>query len=348
MSETLSVVALFLPLFAIMWLANLAEARRERGEPYQGFAIVAYVFLVALYGLGILAGLLFQLAGLVATTRPEALGPLSQELPFDSIPILAAGLWIPSLLGLILLLPPVRRFLASFTALDPNSPVHAVALAFSMLVVINLVMTLGIGLGNLADLVESTRQDDTTALASLWAQQILTALLAMVGVGWLSRRSWPATLDRLGLVMPTARQWGIGLAAGLIMVPVVLGIEYLASLTGWETSADVERLTEELLGALFTSPFGILTLGLSAALGEETLFRGAVTPRFGIILSSILFALVHSNYGITLSTLVVFLLGVLLAWLRMRYNTTTAMATHAIYNMTLGVLALLSTINLDV
>ncbi len=148
--------------------------------------------------------------------------------------------------------------------------------------------------------------------------------------------------------MPTARQWAIGLAAGVAMVPVVLGLEYLASLTGWGASPDVERLTEELLGTLFTSPIGILTLGLAAALGEETLFRGALTPRFGILFSSLLFALVHSNYGITLSTLVVLLLGILLAVLRLRYNTTTAMATHAIYNMSLGALAYLSSLNLDI
>jgi membrane protease YdiL (CAAX protease family) len=84
-------------------------------------------------------------------------------------------------------------------------------------------------------------------------------------------------------------------------------------------------------------------MGLSAGLGEETIFRGALLPRFGVILTSILFALVHSNYGITLSTLVVLLLALLLAWLRLRYNTSTAMITHAVYNMTLGLIALLAT-----
>ena len=126
------------------------------------------------------------------------------------------------------------------------------------------------------------------------------------------------------------------------MVPVVMLLEYLGTTVGVGASPDVERLTEQLLGALFASPWGILTMGLSAALGEETLFRGALTPRFGVLLSSLMFALVHSNYGITLSTLVVFLLGLLLALLRNRYNTSTSMVTHAVYNISLGVLALLS------
>jgi membrane protease YdiL (CAAX protease family) len=348
MSETLSVIAIFVPLFAIMGLANAAQARRDREEPYQGFVIMAYVLLVALYGAGILVGLSLQLLSAVATTAPEVLEGMQQAFTFDSVWLLALGFWLPSLVGLILLLRPVRRLFVPYTHIDLDSPVHTVALSFSMLVVINLMMTLGVGLGNLADVLAATEQSGTTTLISLWVQQILTALLAMVGVGWLTRRSLRATLDRLGLVWPTPRQWAIGLGAGVAMVPVVLGLEYLASLTGLGASPDVERLTQELLGALFTSPIGILTLGLSAALGEETLFRGALTPRFGILLSSVLFALVHSNYGITLSTLVVLILGILLAFLRMRYNTTTAMATHAIYNISLGVLAYLSTLNLGV
>ena len=121
----------------------------------------------------------------------------------------------------------------------------------------------------------------------------------------------------------------------------------MASFLGVSADADVERLTEQLLGALFTTPFGILTIGLSAGLGEETLFRGALQPRFGLLLTSIFFALVHSQYGITLSTVVVLLLGLVLGWQRLRYNTSTAMITHAVYNMTLGLIAYLSVNMLD-
>jgi membrane protease YdiL (CAAX protease family) len=211
-----------------------------------------------------------------------------------------------------------------------------------------LLITLGVGLGNLAELVASAEDGNQAAmLGALWVQQLLTALLGMVGVGWLIRRDWRSTLDRLGIVMPTGNQWLLGIGLGIGTVPVVLGLEYLASLIGVGANPDVERLTEELLGPLTRSPLGILTLGLSAALGEETLFRGALLPRFGLIATSLLFALVHSNYGITLSTVVVFLLGLLLGWVRIRHNTTTAMTLHAVYNMTLGLLAYLSASVLD-
>lgn len=351
MSELISLVLLFVPLFAVFWVANVAEGRRARGEPYETPALAAYLLLAVVYAGGVAIGLLIQLGAALFARQPGLLaeagiGELDQGIA--SLPLVGLSLWLPSLLGLLLLLPPVRRAVARLLPMDAQNPVHGVALAVSMLILTNLLITLGMGLGNLADMVaEADDGRDGIALLTLWAQQILTALLAMVGVGWLTRRDLRSTLLRLGIVMPSARQWMIGAGLGIAMVPVVLALEYAASLVGMGANPDVERLTEELLGPLFQSPFGILTLGLSAALGEETIFRGAAQPRFGLIATAVLFALIHSNYGITLSTLAVFLVGLLLGWVRLRHNTTTAMALHAVYNITLGLLAYLSASMLD-
>lgn len=341
MTETLTLVLFFVPLFVIMWIANLSEARRLQEKPYQGLAIAAYVTVIALYGFGLLIGLGLQAASFLAISNPSAFEVFGPDFSMQSMPLLALGFWLPSLIGMILLLPPVRRLFARFTALDPESPVHAVSLSLTMMIIINLLLTLGIGLGNLADMVESSQTADSNPLLSLWAQQILTALLAMVGVGWLTRRSWGDTLLRLGLTRPGLTEWLVGISAGLLLVPVVIFFEFLASLVGVGADADVERLTEQLLGSLFTTPIGILTIGLSAGLGEETIFRGAMLPRFGLIFTSLLFALVHSNYGITLSTLIVFGLGMVLGLIRLRYSTTTSMITHAVYNISLALTAIL-------
>jgi membrane protease YdiL (CAAX protease family) len=348
MTEILGIVTMFIPLFLIIWLANLAEARREKGEAHSGLAIVAYVFLAALYGLGLLGGLALQVgAAFIVNADPEALEGIAAGFSFSSLPLLAAGLWVPSLLGLLLLLPPVRRFFAGFTALDAESPVHAVSLSLTMLVVVNLMVTLGVGLANFADIMSEEPSMTQNTMLALWTQQVMTALLALIGVGWLTRRTWGETLERMGLTRPTGQEWAIGVGVGLGLVPLVMLFEMLASLVGLGADADVERLTEVLLGSLFTTPLGILTIGLSAGLGEESLFRGALQPRFGLIFTAILFALVHSNYGITLSTLLVLLLGFILGWLRLRYSTSTAMITHAVYNMALGLIAYLSTTMLD-
>jgi membrane protease YdiL (CAAX protease family) len=223
--------------------------------------------------------------------------------------------------------------------------VHVLALTLSSLVLVNLLVTLGIGLGNLAEQLASQENSNASGimLISLWAQQIFTALLACLGVGWITRRSGRETLQRLGLVVPSLRQVGLGIGLGLLLIPSVVIIEAISNLFGLSANTDVSDLSEQLLGPLFQSPFGIFTVGAAAAIGEETLLRGALQPRFGLLLTTVLFALLHSNYGISLSTLIVLVLGYVLGVVRMRTNTTTAMIVHAVYNSTLGLLANLIT-----
>ncbi|MCB0045029.1 MAG: CPBP family intramembrane metalloprotease [Caldilineaceae bacterium] len=361
MSQIMGVVVTFVPLILIIFVANIAQARREKDLPYGGFAAMAYLSMMILYAGGFLAGLLFQLGVATLRQQPELAGQITEAMGgidlfgmFESPMLFGAGLWVSSLIGLVLLLKPVRRFCARFMPLDPESPVHAIALSWTMLVIINLAMTLGVGLGNMTEMVAATEEMEGAAdvssmtMITLWTQQILTALLALVGVGWLTRLSWQGALTRVGVVRPSMRQAIIGVAFGLAMVPVVVALGALAAQFNIGVDPDVDALTEELLGPLFTSAFGILTLGLAAALGEETIFRGAVQPRFGILVTALLFALLHSNYGITISTLIVFILGLMLGYLRMRHNTTTAMIMHAVYNMSLGLISLLGMSWMDV
>ena len=74
-------------------------------------------------------------------------------------------------------------------------------------------------------------------------------------------------------------------------------------------------------------------IGLSAGIGEELLFRGALQPRYGIVLSSVLFALLHSQYGFSFITLSTFLLGCTFGLLAKRYGVIHAIIAHTIYNM---------------
>lgn len=350
MNEVISMFFLFAPLIFIIVLANLAEARRQQGEPYQGWAVTSYVILGLFYTLAIVGGLAINAFSILLQQQPTLIdqlglqqGPDNPLLQFDSLPLLGFGLWVPSLIGILLLLPPFRRLLARFIPIDAASPVHAVSLALSVLVIIQLLFTMGVGLNNLADTLaqQEAAGVTTNTMLGLWVQQILTAIFAFFGVGWLVRRGWSETLRRLGLVVPTLGNIVLGVVIGLGMIPVVMGIERLSAQFNIGSDPGVEKLTEQLLGPLFTTPFGIITLGASAALGEEILFRGAVQPRFGFILTALLFALVHSNYGISLSTLIVFILGLVLGVVRMRANTSTTMIIHAVYNMSLGLLAYL-------
>jgi len=170
-------------------------------------------------------------------------------------------------------------------------------------------------------------------------QNVVFLLMALVGVGLFARRTLRGALNRLGIVKPTVPQAVLGLLAGVVMAPAIIFIEFAASKIGLGADPDVARLTEQLIGPLTMSAGGILTLGLAAALGEESIFRGALQPKFGLVLTTLLFALLHSQYGFTFSTVAVFGVGLVLGLLRLRANTTTAMITHAVYNMSLGLIA---------
>ncbi len=342
MSELLNILLLFAPLLTIMVVANLAERQREQEQPHRGAAITSYFLMTSLYAIGIVAGVLIQSAGFFVEQQPDLL--VGIPLQPESFTLLGLGIWVPSLVGILLLLPPLRRGVAAFTAIDPDSPVHAIALSFAMIIVIYLMFNLGIGLENLANMLEAQAEAglQTDTVLALWLQQGATAILAMVGVGWLTRRSLPTTLARLGIVVPSWQQVLLGIGLGLGMVPIIILVEQFAVQYNFGVDQGVEELTEQLLGSLFTTPFGIFTVGAAAALGEETIFRGALQPRLGLILTSLLFALIHGNYGLSIATLIVFVVGLLLGYLRQRHNTTTSMLMHATYNITLALLTALA------
>lgn len=345
MFEILGVIVQFLPVILILLIANLAERLREQEQPYMPLAVLAYVSLGLIYGVLALLGLgaLFVPAGLQA--QPDLQEQMNTLVPVQSWGWLSWGILVPSLVGLVLLLKPVRRWLSGFSSLRDDNPVHAVSASMTMFIPIYLAFTLGIGLNNLATQIatqveETGRQPVTVGL--LWVQTALFVLIALVGVGWLTRRSFKASLARLGVVRPTTREVLIAVAVALALVPTVMLMEAGASAIGLGADADVESLTEQLIGPLFQTPLGILSIGLAAGIGEEILFRGAMQPRFSLVLTALLFALLHSNYGITLSTLIVFVLGMILGMIRSRYNTSAAMITHAVYNSTLALLASLA------
>lgn len=345
--DTVLTLLIFLPLAAVLWLANLSWRKRIEGDVKAERLLkwLAYGLLAILFGLLILLGLLLEFTGLLMTMTPigdEAVLPTGW-FPLDVLPFVAAGFWLPSVFGLLMLLRPPRRLVARFTAIDPTNPVHAVALSMSFLVLVNLFVTLGIGLDNLAEMMQASQANgvETSVAVPLWAQNIAFLFIAFIGVGWLARRTLRGAVNRLGLTVPTAGQAGLGLLAGLLLVPVVLALEFLAGKAGLGANPDVERLTEQLIGPLTESIPGILTMGLAAALGEESIFRGALQPKFGLLLTTLLFALLHSQYGFSFSTVAVFGVGLALGLLRLRANTTTAMITHAVYNMSLGLISYL-------
>jgi membrane protease YdiL (CAAX protease family) len=110
----------------------------------------------------------------------------------------------------------------------------------------------------------------------------------------------------------------------------------------WPLNYQMVTESNERLFAPFGSLVGALLLGLSAGIGEETLFRGALQPRLRIPLTALVFTLGHVQYTLSPALAQIFLIGLLLGWVREKTNTTTCVVAHAGYNFISGIFMWLS------
>lgn len=289
----------FLPLPLVL-LANLAAlGRGPRDRPGWYWPVLAIV------GAGVV------LVGVV--TGPSAIG-------------YGAGYVVGGLAMAALALAPARRLAARVLPIDPNSPLDATALGFTLVVVCS---QLGL-------------QASTNVLAAVAAgapetpaDQVLTELPfllgALLGVGLGTRRRPRAVLDRLGITVPRGWQVLLGIACAGAFYGFGLGAEALQRWLTPEVAAQVGSATGRLYQGVDT-PLGILTIALVPAICEEALFRGALQPRLGMIWTAITFALLHTQYGLSIDEAAVLILAFGLGVLRRVTNTTTSMLCHAIYN----------------
>ncbi|UCC53555.1 MAG: CPBP family intramembrane metalloprotease [Anaerolineaceae bacterium] len=278
------------------------------------------------------------LLGLLLLIIPPGFTSFLVELEIPAIDFDTAGwlLMAIAIWSILFCLRPVRRLLARLLPLDPQSPVHTLALVLTGYLVGNTLFALTQDV--VAELVST---GVIVTIADIVLQQLAFVLVAFVGAGYLTRRNLKQISLRLGLVRPDASQLLLGLASigMLLTLQWAIGIVWL--LVDPEQAEFFGELNEALLSGL--DSFGEwFILALASGMGEEILFRGALQPVFGIVFTSILFAIVHVQYGLTPITLAVFLLGLILGIIRKRTNTTVTIFVHFGYNFILGLMALLA------
>lgn len=254
-------------------------------------------------------------------------------------------------IGFLTLLPPVRRRLARFIPIEPASFVHTIALAaivsITLMLFVPLLLT---GEPPLLALVRSLSGEglnNTNPDAELRSQVyglIWTIPAAFLAVGFSIRRDLPTTLSRLGLVMPTARQFWIGIGLGIGLASAMIFLidplqEWIWQSLGWPMT-DEEAFLELMSFAI--SPIGALIIGITAGLGEELAIRGVLQPRLGILLSNLFFVSLHAFQYHWDGLLVVFVIGMILGLIRKYTNTTTAALVHGTYNFVLVMMVVLT------
>lgn len=313
-----------LPLLLAIIAANLVTARNSPGAR-MAFNLVVFGGSALLLIAGV--ALRFFLAG--SAVLPDFPG-VDPHLAGTTLMVI--GLW-----GMLAGLSPVRHVLARvIPALEPDSAVHTLALVAVGYLAGNALLSAAPG--TLETLVEGGAQP---TIADVLAQQFAFVLAAFLGVGLLTRRDSEALNQRLGLLRPTRAQLWTGLRWMVFFVFLQACIGSLWALLDPAQAEALGGLNEALLGN-FDTVWEWFLLAAAAGLGEELLFRGALQPIFGILATSLIFAVSHVQYGLSPATFTVFLLSVVLGIIRKRSNTTVAILVHAGYNFTLGMLSLLA------
>jgi hypothetical protein len=320
----------FVVLAAVVILANVAE-RQTALRP---------VLFVALLILNFLFVIVFLAAPNVTRTVPS-----------NSTLVAVLALLFGSLASLVLLLPVRRRLARLFPqahlgerGFDPESMVHLTALVFCIYFVGDRVLEFLVA-GGMAGLAENF---SAPTVNSLWVQMLIFVLFAALGAGLGTRRRLSDVIQRLGLRAPTVTELG---AAALIAFGLYCAVFVISniweSVTPSEVIKEQTRVSELLSESINTLSMGLLIAG-TAAIGEEIIFRGALQPVFGLWPTAIFFALVHIQYTLTPATLIIVLVGVGFGWLRRRYNTTTSMVAHFLYDFGLIALSIYGRYLIDV
>ncbi len=322
----------FLIPLALILLANL-------GERYSSARVLTIVSAVLLCVLLLACGPMTALAAFMPASGQGA--PPGLALPSPWLALFSGVVYLGTgVLALLPLIPQVRAALAYVIPLRPESIVNGLALSLAIMLVGVSVASLptAFAVANPDPQTESLLENINT-LPLLWLQGLMFAVYGLTSVGLFLRRNWRATLQRLGLTRLTWAGFSVAIAAWLGLFLFDMFVTLIWRTISPQAFQDFGQVTDALFGAFVSLP-GAATIGLSAGIGEEILFRGALQPRLGIPLTAFLFMIVHAQYGFTPALLQILVVGVVLGLVRKHVNTTATIIIHTLFNATSVLMAL--------
>ncbi|NJL93996.1 MAG: CPBP family intramembrane metalloprotease [Anaerolineae bacterium] len=210
----------------------------------------------------------------------------------------------------------------------PDSLVHMLALVI-MLHVFGAQVAFFVSAGGL----EGVAENIAVTPAGLFANFLPMFILSFVGVGLFLRRDWRATRLRLGLTGLDVRSTAAAVGATFLLLCMLFMVAGLWSLVVSQETLERQTRASEALAASVTTVWLALLVATLAAVGEEIAFRGALQPIFGLWPTALIFTLVHIQYTLTPATLIIFVVAVVLGYMRRAFNTTTVILVHFFYNL---------------
>ncbi len=294
--------------------ANLAVGKQWGLAVTTMFGAFA-VSLLALFGLADLAGLPL----------------LSPTLGTQSRFALDAGMVVTAAAAAGFLLRPIRRDVTALIPIDPDNPVHELALVFA-------VALLGLQVSAIAftDVLASNNSQPPLTVLDLLEDELPFLVTAIVGVGIFIRRSPVESARRLGVVVPAWWQLPLAVACAGVFFGVSQASDALSHVWSPALAHRVDMTTQHVFGQL-DNPLGIAAIALIPGICEEVMFRGALQPRLGLVLTALLFTSIHTEYGLSFDTLAIFVIAIGLGLIRKYTNTTTSCACHVSYNLLVGI-----------
>ena len=255
----------------------------------------------------------------------ELTGPVSGPRNPAGVDI---GYMVTGLIAATLVSKPVRERLSRYLPINPDNPVHSLALVLAVVLFGTQVSAIAF-----TDVLTANLKVPALTIGDLLAQEAPFAVMAFAGVGLYIRRSFSASSDRLGLVTPA--WWHITLALGAAGAFWALGEVslWLSQTFTPDITSKVQTTSDHLFGGLSGGPWGIAALALLPGFCEEVLFRGALQPRLGLLATSLLFAAIHTEYGLSFDVVAIFVIAIGLGLIRRYANTTASVTCHVAYNL---------------
>jgi len=313
------------------------------GEKNRWARYIAILWLLGLFVCIVLITFLLVLGPAGAfSPDPDAMDAWMATLSPVNVGI---ALLVPLSTGCVCLAGFSRRFrglLARVLPIDPDSFVHTIGLVTVFALILMPLLPLAIT-GN-APFLDANLQDvigiGTEAPGSSINTDTFSLIWVVIGsfflVGLWVRRDIRGTLARLGLVRPTLRQVLFAIALGTVLVGIFLVLDDLLAALFAASGIAVtdETMVNNLFAASFT-PLAAIIASISAGLGEELAIRGVIQPRFGILLSALVFASLHAYQYAWDGVIGVLLAGLCFGVLRKYTNTSTSAICHGMYDLVL-------------
>jgi CAAX protease family protein len=227
----------------------------------------------------------------------------------------------------------IRKDVAQYIPIDPDSPVHALALVLAVILFGTQTTVLV-----LTDSLAFNASQPPQTLFGTFLDELPLLILALLGVGLFIRRQPADAVARLGLVRPAWWQVCLALASAGVFLVALQGFDAANHYFLPDLAGRVDATSNHLFGELVqTSWIGIAALGLLPGICEDVLFRGALQPRIGLVPTALLFTSIHTQYGLSIDLAGVFTIAICLGLIRKYTNTTTSTSAHVAYNLLAGI-----------